>query len=116
MTTNLSIDFLRKPPVDDVVFADCRLVKLGQRLAVGDVAIFSTSATGLVGAPTAASSAVPVHDADALATSLGAAIDVAGAAPDGAWIRPLPGATLVARANGTYSVPVRRKPTLPARH
>jgi uncharacterized protein (TIGR00369 family) len=36
VTTNLSINFLRKPEPRDVI-ADCRLLKLGKRLAVGDV-------------------------------------------------------------------------------
>lgn len=40
VTTNMSINFLRKPPPRDLV-ADCRLLKLGKRLAVGDVTIFS---------------------------------------------------------------------------
>lgn len=40
VTTNMSINFLRKPaPVD--LIAECRLLKLGKRLAVGDVTIFS---------------------------------------------------------------------------
>jgi uncharacterized protein (TIGR00369 family) len=40
VTTNLNINFLRKPaPVD--VIARARLLKLGSRLAVGDVEIFS---------------------------------------------------------------------------
>lgn len=40
VTTNISINFLRKPaPVD--LIAECRLLKLGKRLAVGDVTIFS---------------------------------------------------------------------------
>lgn len=40
VTTNMSINFLRKPaPVD--LIAECRLIKLGKRLAVGDVMIFS---------------------------------------------------------------------------
>ena len=39
-TTSLNINFLRKPaPVD--VIARCRLLKLGKRLAVGEVAIRS---------------------------------------------------------------------------
>jgi uncharacterized protein (TIGR00369 family) len=40
VTTNLSINFLRKPPLADLV-ADCRLLKLGARLAVGEVWITS---------------------------------------------------------------------------
>jgi acyl-coenzyme A thioesterase PaaI-like protein len=40
VTTNLNINFLRKPaPVD--VIAKAELLKLGQRLAVGSVTMFS---------------------------------------------------------------------------
>lgn len=40
VTTNLNINFLRKPEQADVI-AECRLLKLGKRLAVGEVTIFS---------------------------------------------------------------------------
>lgn len=40
VTTSLTINFLRKPPPGDII-AECRLIKLGKRLAVGDVAIRS---------------------------------------------------------------------------
>ena len=40
VTTNLSINFLRKPAQTDIV-ADARLMKIGKRLAVGEVTIFS---------------------------------------------------------------------------
>jgi uncharacterized protein (TIGR00369 family) len=40
VTTNLNINFMRRPgPVD--VIAEARLLKLGKRLAVGDVAMYS---------------------------------------------------------------------------
>src|SRR5262245_52181068 len=42
VTTNLSINFLRKPRQADLV-ADARLLKVGKRLAVGEVTIFSDS-------------------------------------------------------------------------
>src|SRR5262245_54784367 len=38
VTTNLSINFLRKPGMSDLT-AECRLLKLGKRLAVGEVTI-----------------------------------------------------------------------------
>jgi uncharacterized protein (TIGR00369 family) len=41
VTTNLSINFLRKPRADRRVIARCRLMKLGRTLAVGEVWIFS---------------------------------------------------------------------------
>jgi uncharacterized protein (TIGR00369 family) len=40
VTSHLDIDFLRKPEARDVV-ADARLLKLGKRLAVGDVLMYS---------------------------------------------------------------------------
>ena len=40
VTTNLNINFLRKPEQADVI-ADCRLLKLGKRLAVGEVTMYS---------------------------------------------------------------------------
>ncbi len=40
VTTNLNINFLRKPVAADVI-AQAKLLKLGRRLAVGDVLIFS---------------------------------------------------------------------------
>jgi len=38
VTTNLAFNFLRKPASGDLL-AECRLLKLGRRLAVGEVAI-----------------------------------------------------------------------------
>ena len=40
VTTNFSINFLRKPAPRDVL-AEARLFKLGKRLAVGEIAIYS---------------------------------------------------------------------------
>ena len=40
VTTNLNINFLRKPEARDLV-AECRLLKLGKRLAVGEVTLRS---------------------------------------------------------------------------
>jgi uncharacterized protein (TIGR00369 family) len=40
VTTNLNINFLRKPSQADVI-AQARLLKLGKRLAVGDVTMYS---------------------------------------------------------------------------
>lgn len=38
VTTNLSINFLRKPAPGDLI-ADCKLLKIGKRLAIGEVGI-----------------------------------------------------------------------------
>ncbi len=43
VTTNLTINFLRKPAQADLV-AEARLLKVGKRLAVGEVAIYSDDA------------------------------------------------------------------------
>jgi uncharacterized protein (TIGR00369 family) len=40
VTTNLCINFLRKPAPRDMI-GEARLLKLGKRLAVGEIAIFS---------------------------------------------------------------------------
>jgi len=40
VTTNLTINFLRKPAQADLI-ADAKLMKVGKRLAVGEVAIYS---------------------------------------------------------------------------
>lgn len=40
VTTNLNINFLRKPAPKDVI-AEAKMLKLGARLAVGEVALFS---------------------------------------------------------------------------
>lgn len=43
VTTNLNINFLRKPPHGDVI-VECRLLKLGKRLAVGEATLFAEGA------------------------------------------------------------------------
>jgi len=47
VTTNLNINFLRKPPAADLV-GEARLLKLGKRLAVGEVSIVSAAEDELV--------------------------------------------------------------------
>lgn len=47
VTTNLSINFLRKPGPDDIV-AEAKLLKLGRRLAVGDVLMWQEGLDGPV--------------------------------------------------------------------
>jgi uncharacterized protein (TIGR00369 family) len=44
VTTNLNINFLRKPGQADVI-AECKLLKLGKRLAVGEVTMYSEGDT-----------------------------------------------------------------------
>lgn len=45
VTTNCSMDFMRKPAADRDLIAHCRLLKLGRVLAVGDVLMFSEGGT-----------------------------------------------------------------------
>jgi uncharacterized protein (TIGR00369 family) len=58
VTTNLNINFLRKPGPGALV-AECRLLKLGQRLAVCDVAIRSEGQEDLVAHATSTYSIPP---------------------------------------------------------
>jgi uncharacterized protein (TIGR00369 family) len=41
VTTNLSINFVQKPESDKDVIGECSIFKLGKKLAVGEVRIFS---------------------------------------------------------------------------
>ncbi len=41
VTTNLNINFLRKPSANRDILAECRLIKLGKTLAVGEVSLYS---------------------------------------------------------------------------
>jgi uncharacterized protein (TIGR00369 family) len=47
VTTNLSFNFLRKPG-QSALIGECRLLKLGKRLAMGEVAIFSEGTPDIV--------------------------------------------------------------------
>jgi uncharacterized protein (TIGR00369 family) len=58
VTTNLNINFLRKPPVGTLI-AEGRLIKLGQRLAVGEVGLRSDGQDDLVAHATATYSIPP---------------------------------------------------------
>ena len=48
VTTNVSMDFMRKPANDADLVATARLLKLGKRLAVGDVLLRSEGGTDVV--------------------------------------------------------------------
>jgi uncharacterized protein (TIGR00369 family) len=58
VTTNLNINFLRKPALRDLI-AEVKLIKLGKRLAVGDVAIRSDGEDELVAHATSTYSIPP---------------------------------------------------------
>jgi uncharacterized protein (TIGR00369 family) len=59
VTTSLTINFLKKPAPGDLV-ADCKLIKLGKRLAVGEVALRSGGSDELV-AHCVATYSIPSH-------------------------------------------------------
>jgi uncharacterized protein (TIGR00369 family) len=59
VTTNLTINFLKKPEPRNLV-AEARLLKLGKRLAVGEVGIYSAGADDLVAHVTSTYS-IPPH-------------------------------------------------------
>ena len=48
VTTNCSIDFLKKPTMDEELFADCNLLKLGKTLVVGEVLVKSSKKEALL--------------------------------------------------------------------
>jgi acyl-coenzyme A thioesterase PaaI-like protein len=52
VTTNVSINFLRKPAPADLI-GRAKLIKLGKRLAVGEVALFSEGESDMVAQATA---------------------------------------------------------------
>jgi uncharacterized protein (TIGR00369 family) len=58
VTTNLNINFLRKPAQRDLI-AEVKLIKLGKRLAVGDVAIYSDGEEDMVAHATSTYSIPP---------------------------------------------------------
>lgn len=62
VTTHLSIDFLRKPGQADVI-ASAHLLKLGKRLAVGDVVLTSAAGGELV-AKASATYSIPKSGSD----------------------------------------------------
>jgi len=47
VTTSLTINFLRKPSLGDLV-AECKLIKLGKQLVVGEVALYSDGDDAMV--------------------------------------------------------------------
>ncbi len=59
VTTNLSVNFLRKPLPGDLI-AEARLIKLGKRLAVGDVTIHSDNDDEMVAHATGTYSIPPI--------------------------------------------------------
>ncbi|MFB4203759.1 hypothetical protein KBTX_03321 [wastewater metagenome] len=64
VTTNLNANFLRRPPVRDLI-AEARMLKLGKRLAVGEVTVFSDGDDQAVAHVTATYSIPPRETATA---------------------------------------------------
>jgi uncharacterized protein (TIGR00369 family) len=60
VTTNLNINFLKKPS-PGALFSECRLIKLGRRLAVGEVAIRSEGEEDMVAHATSTYSIPPAN-------------------------------------------------------
>lgn len=60
VTTGLTINFMRKAEAVDVI-ADCRLLKLGNRLAVGDVAMYADGDDEMIAHATCTYSIPPVE-------------------------------------------------------
>jgi len=64
VTTNLSINFLRKPPLADLI-GEARILKLGRTLAVGDATIVSAEDETKPVAHASVTYAIPPARADA---------------------------------------------------
>lgn len=62
VTTNLNINFLSKAPAGSDIVAEGRLLKLGKRLAVGEVTLFSVAGSEPVAHVTATYSIPPKQD------------------------------------------------------
>lgn len=59
VTTQLNINFLNKPAADRDIIAECRLIKVGKRLIVGEVYLYSEGAEDPVAHVTATYSVPP---------------------------------------------------------
>jgi uncharacterized protein (TIGR00369 family) len=62
VTTNLNINFLNKAPAGHDVIAEARLLKLGKRLAVGEVSLYSAAGGDPVAHVTSTYSIPPKRD------------------------------------------------------
>lgn len=62
VTTNLSINFLRKPSAQADIIARCRLLKSGRTLIVGEVSLFSDGIAAPVAHAVATYSVPPKRD------------------------------------------------------
>lgn len=62
VTTNLTINFLRKPSPDRVIVGDCKLIKVGRSLIVGEVALYSEGNDEMVAHAVGTYSIPPKHE------------------------------------------------------
>ncbi|MBT4518764.1 MAG: PaaI family thioesterase [Halieaceae bacterium] len=61
VTTNLNINFLNKPSAGADLVGECRLIKVGKRLVVGEVNVYSDGREGLVAHVTGTYSVPPEY-------------------------------------------------------
>lgn len=61
VTTNLNINFLRKPSADRDLIAKCQLIKIGRTIVVGEVNLFSEGQTAPVAHCVASYALPPAH-------------------------------------------------------
>lgn len=66
VTTNLTMNFMRKPPGDRKIIGDCKLLKVGKTLAVGEVTLYSDGMSEPVAHAVATYSIPPHRSADSV--------------------------------------------------
>jgi uncharacterized protein (TIGR00369 family) len=67
VTTSLTINFLRKPSPDRDIVGECKLIKVGRTLAVGEVALYSQGEDAMVAHAVGTYSIPPIRDSDSRA-------------------------------------------------
>ena len=61
VTTNLNINFLRKPSPDRVIVGVCKLIKFGRSLIIGEVSLYSEGSDDMVAHAVGTYSIPPKH-------------------------------------------------------
>lgn len=61
VTTNLNINFLRMPSAGKDLTAQCQLLKVGEKLAIGEVSLYSDGETDMVAHATGTYAIPPKH-------------------------------------------------------
>lgn len=62
VTTSLTINFLRRPSAGIDIIADCRLIKVGRALIVGEVSLYSKGSDDMVAHVVGTYSVPPTRD------------------------------------------------------